>query len=157
MKNALYFILAVLFLQVAGITSTHAQACRPDTRVVEKDPIGPKRNCMGVPGLYFKRSLCNVPPFRTYDPLKNEIMVPRGKTAGCFTIVATTGAPVWKIYDPATGALMYASGTPMVTDEPGVEAAGSISILNNFPAPPPGRLNTIGVPEAYIRAPVAGS
>ena len=113
MKNPLYFILAVLFIQITSITSTHAQACRPETRVVEKDPIGPKRNCMGVPGLYFKRSLCNVPAFRTYDPLKNEIMVPRGKTAGCFTILATAGTPVWKIYDPGTGALLYSSGSPI--------------------------------------------
>lgn len=115
MKNPLYFILAVLFIQITSITSTHAQACRPETRVVEKDPIGPKRNCMGVPGLYFKRSLCNVPAFRTYDPLKNEIMVPRGKTAGCFTILATVGTPVWKIYDPGTGALLYSSGSPIAS------------------------------------------
>lgn len=115
MKNPLYFILAVLFIQITSITSTHAQACRPETRVVEKDPIGPKRNCMGVPGLYFKRSLCNVPAFRTYDPLKNEIMVPRGKTAGCFTILATAGTPVWKIYDPGTGALLYSSGSPIAS------------------------------------------
>jgi hypothetical protein len=113
MKNALFFIFAVLFLQVAGITFTHAQACRPETRVVEKDPVGPRRNCMGVPGLYFKRSLCNVPAFRTYDPLKNEIMVPPGRTAGCFVIVASVGTPVWKIYDPATGALLYNSGGPI--------------------------------------------
>ena len=146
MKNALYFILAVLFLQVAGITSTHAQACRPDTRVVEKDPIGPKRNCMGVPGLYFKRSLCNVPPFRTYDPLKNEIMVPRGKTAGCFTIVAPTGAPVWKIYDPATGALMYASGTPMVLSLPGGGAGKLFKMEMDPSASTPGSSVTI----AYI-------
>ncbi len=115
MKNPLYFILAVLFIQITSITSTHAQACRPETRVVEKDPIGPKRNCMGVPGLYFKRSLCNVPAFRTYDPLKNEIMVPRGKTAGCFTILATAGTPVWKIYDPGTGALLYSSESPIAS------------------------------------------
>ena len=115
MKNPLYFILAVLFIQITSITSTHAQACRPETRVVEKDPIGPKRNCVGVPGLYFKRSLCNVPAFRTYDPLKNEIMVPRGKTAGCFTILATAGTPVWKIYDPGTGALLYSSGSPIAS------------------------------------------
>ena len=115
MKNPLYFILAVLFIQITSITSTHAQACRPETRVVEKDPIGPKRNCMGVPGLYFKRSLCNVPAFRTYDSLKNEIMVPRGKTAGCFTILATAGTPVWKIYDPGTGALLYSSGSPIAS------------------------------------------
>ena len=115
MKNPLYFILAVLCIQITSITSTHAQACRPETRVVEKDPIGPKRNCMGVPGLYFKRSLCNVPAFRTYDPLKNEIMVPRGKTAGCFTILATAGTPVWKIYDPGTGALLYSSGSPIAS------------------------------------------
>ena len=70
---------------------------------------------MGVPGLYFKRSLCNVPAFRTYDPLKNEIMVPRGKTAGCFTILATAGTPVWKIYDPGTGALLYSSGSPIAS------------------------------------------
>ena len=113
MKILFYFVLAVLFIQLANTTSTQAQACTPTTRVTEKDPIGPKRNCMGVPGLYFKRSLCNVPAFRTYDPLKNEIMVPRGRTAGCFTILATAGAPVWKIYDPGTGALLYSSGSPI--------------------------------------------
>jgi len=112
MKNLFYFVLAFLFIQLASSTSTQAQACRPDTRVVERDTIG-RRPCMGVRGLYFKRSLCNVPAFRTYDPLRNEIIVPVRRTAGCFTILATAGAPVWKIYDPGTGALLYSSGTPI--------------------------------------------
>lgn len=147
MKNPLYFILAVLFIQITSITSTHAQACRPETRVVEKDPIGPKRNCMGVPGLYFKRSLCNVPAFRTYDPLKNEIMVPRGKTAGCFTILATAGTPVWKIYDPGTGALLYSSGSPIASLSLPGGGAGKLFKLEMDPtASTPGSSVTI----AYI-------
>lgn len=113
MKNIFFFTLAIVFIQLTNITSTHAQACTPTTRVVEKDPVGPKRNCSGIPGLYFKRSLCNVPPFRTYDPLKNEINVPPAKTAGCFVILATVGTPVWKIVDATSGALMYASGGPI--------------------------------------------
>jgi len=147
MKNPLYFILAVLFIQITSITSTHAQACRPETRVVEKDPIGPKRNCMGVPGLYFKRSLCNVPAFRTYDPLKNEIMVPRGKTAGCFTILATAGTPVWKIYDPGTGALLYSSGSPIASlSLPGGDAGKLFKMEMDPTASTPGSSVTI----AYI-------
>lgn len=113
MKNIFYLVLAVLFIQLANTTSTQAQACTPTTRVVEKDPIGPKRNCKGIPGLFFNRSLCNVAPFRTYDPLKNEIFVPAGKTVSCFSIVSSVGTPVWKIFDAATGALIYTSGGPI--------------------------------------------
>jgi len=113
MKNLFYFVLAVLFIQLANSTSTQAQACTETTRVTERDPIGPRRNCMGVPGLYFNRSLCNVPAFRTYDPLTNEIMVPRGRTAGCFTILAAVGVSFWKIYDPSTGARLYSSTSPI--------------------------------------------
>jgi hypothetical protein len=113
MKNIFYIVLAIVFIQLANTTSAQAQACTPTTRVVEKDPVGPRRNCRGIPGLYFKRSLCNVPVFPTYDPLKNEINVPPARTAGCFVILATVGTPVWKIMDPTSGATIYASGRPI--------------------------------------------
>lgn len=112
MKNLFYFVLAVLFIQLANSTSTQAQACRPDTRMVETPPVG-KKKCNTIPGDYFNRSICNVAPFRTYDPLKNEIFVPAGKTISCFSIVSSVGTPVWKIVDSATGTTIYTSGAPL--------------------------------------------
>jgi hypothetical protein len=80
--------------------------------MVEMPPIG-KKKCNAVPGDYFNRSICNVAPFRTYDPLKNEIFVPTGKTISCFSIVSSVGTPVWKIFDAATGTAIYTSGAPL--------------------------------------------
>jgi len=109
MKKLIFSVCALAVFLLAN-HDANAQACKPETRVVEKDPIGAKRLCRGVPGDYFNRSLCNVAPFATYNPLLNEIFVPAGRTASCFAIVATTGRPNWKIIDAATSAEMYRSG-----------------------------------------------
>lgn len=144
MKKFLFLALNICFFQLLSTISVEAQACKPDTRLVERPPVGPG-TCMGKPGSVFNRTICNVPRFPLYDPLQNEIMVPATKTAGCFVIVSSTGTPVWKIVDASTSSAVYRSSAPIGgLSLPGGGAGKLFKIYMDATASSPGASVTIG-------------